>query len=87
VLDGGEEDGFSNDKGPLRQGLRPRDPSTDGFAEAVKNCKESEVAILVVGDKSDLTSGREPRPRAPEPAGVQEKLVKAVGETGDIEKF
>lgn len=60
--------------------------STEGFAEAVKVTKNSEVAIIVVGGKSGLsksdTSG-EGRDRAnlglP---GVQEELIKTIYNTG-----
>jgi beta-glucosidase len=60
--------------------------SRDGFAEAVALAAESDVAILVMGDKSglteDCTSG-EGRDRASlDLPGVQEDLVRAVVATG-----
>jgi beta-glucosidase len=60
--------------------------SRDGFEEAVALARESDVAILVVGDKSglteDCTSG-ESRDRASlDLPGVQGELVAAVAETG-----
>ncbi|MDO8586019.1 MAG: glycoside hydrolase family 3 N-terminal domain-containing protein [Armatimonadota bacterium] len=58
------------------------DTSTKGFAEAVKIAKDSDVAIVVVGDKSDLTSGENHDRAHLNLPGVQDELVKAVGETG-----
>jgi len=60
--------------------------SRDGFAEAVKAAENSDIAVLVVGDKSgiieDCTSG-ESRDRADlNLPGVQEELVKEVYKTG-----
>jgi beta-xylosidase len=60
--------------------------SRDGFAEAVKLAGESDVAIMVMGDKAgltdDCTSG-ESRDRASlDLPGVQEELVRAVVATG-----
>ena len=60
--------------------------STDGFAEAVDAAVQSEIAIVVVGDKAgltdDCTSG-EARDRATlDLPGVQADLVKAIYETG-----
>jgi len=60
--------------------------SRDGFAEAIEAAKKSEVAVVVVGDKSglveDCTSG-ESRDRANlNLPGIQEELVRAVYETG-----
>ncbi|WP_198543882.1 glycoside hydrolase family 3 N-terminal domain-containing protein [Petroclostridium xylanilyticum] len=58
----------------------------DGFGEAVKAAKDSEIAIVVVGDKAGLTDGcttGESRDRADlNLPGVQEELVKAIYETG-----
>jgi beta-glucosidase len=60
--------------------------SQDGFAEAVAAARASEVAIVVVGDKSGLTdscSTGESRDRAELGLpGVQEQLVRAVAATG-----
>ncbi|MCD4669112.1 MAG: glycoside hydrolase family 3 C-terminal domain-containing protein [Actinomycetia bacterium] len=60
--------------------------SRDGFAEAVEAAKKSEVAVVVVGDKSGLIEGctsGESRDRANlDLPGVQEELVKAVYKTG-----
>jgi beta-glucosidase len=60
--------------------------STEGFAEAVEIANKADVAVVVVGEKSglaiDCTSG-EFRDRADlDLPGVQEKLVRAVCETG-----
>ncbi len=60
--------------------------STDGFAEAIEAARASDVAILVVGEKSGLTDDctcGEARDRAELGLpGVQEQLVRAVYETG-----
>ncbi len=62
------------------------DDSTEGFAEAVAIAQQSDVAILVVGDKSGLTdecTSGEARDRAVlDLPGVQEDLVRAVHATG-----
>lgn len=60
--------------------------STEGFAEAVEAARQSDVAVLVVGEKSGLTDDctcGEARDRADLGLpGVQEQLVQAVVETG-----
>ncbi len=62
------------------------DTSTDGFDEAVALARESDVAILVVGEKSGLTDDctcGEARDRAELGLpGVQQQLVEAVYATG-----
>jgi len=62
------------------------DTSTDGFAEAVELARQSDVAILVVGEKSGLTDDctcGEARDRAKLGLpGVQQQLVEAVHATG-----
>ena len=62
------------------------DPSTDGFDEAVAAAEASDVAVLVVGDRSGLTpecTSGEGRDRATlDLPGVQEDLVRAVADTG-----
>ena len=68
------------------KGCDIRSDSRDGFAEAIEAAKKSEVAVVVVGDKSglveDCTSG-ETRDRADlDLPGVQEELVKVLYETG-----
>jgi len=60
--------------------------SRDGFAEAVRIAKRSEIAVVVVGGKSgiinDCTSG-ETRDRADlNLSGVQEELIKEIEKTG-----
>ena len=68
------------------QGCDVLDPSTDGFAEAVAVAEQSDVAIVVVGDKSGLIpdcSTGEFRDRATLGLpGVQRQLVEAVHATG-----
>jgi len=68
------------------KGCDVRSDSRDGFAEAIKAAKKSEVAVVVVGDKSglvkDCTSG-ESRDRADlNLPGIQEELIRAVYGTG-----
>ena len=68
------------------KGCDVRSDSRDGFDEAIEAAKKSEVAVVVVGDKSglveDCTSG-ESRDRADlNLPGIQEELVKAIYETG-----
>lgn len=68
------------------KGCDIRSNSRDGFTEAIEAAKKSEVAVVVVGDKSglieDCTSG-ETRDRADlDLPGVQEELVKVLYETG-----
>jgi len=68
------------------KGCDVRSDSRDGFAEAIEAAKKSEVAVVVVGDKSglvkDCTSG-ESRDRANlNLPGIQEELVKVIYETG-----
>ncbi len=62
------------------------DPSTDGFDEAVALAEASDVAVLVMGDRSGLTPGcttGEGRDRATlDLPGVQEDLVRTVAATG-----
>ncbi len=68
------------------KGCDIRSDSRDGFTEAIEAVKKSEVAVVVVGDKSglveDCTSG-ESRDRADlNLPGVQEELVKVLYKTG-----
>lgn len=62
------------------------DPSTDGFDEAVAAAAGADVAILVLGDRSGLTTqatSGEARDRGSlDLPGVQEQLVWAVAATG-----
>jgi beta-glucosidase len=64
------------------RGCDHMDLSKDGFAEAVKIAKESDVAIVVVGDKGDNTSGENHDRAHLTLFGVQDDLVKAVYDTG-----
>lgn len=68
------------------QGCGVRDESRAGFAEAMAAAAQSEVVVLVMGDKAgltdDCTSG-EARDRAElDLPGVQAELVKAIYDTG-----
>ncbi len=68
------------------QGCDYLDPSEAGIAQAVQAARQSQVAVLVVGGKSGLTqdsTGGELRDSSTLGLpGVQEKLVRAVLETG-----
>lgn len=89
-------DGISTIRGELATRLGDRllftrgcgvlDPPTDGFDEAVATAAAAEVAILVLGDRSGLTTQAttgEARDRASlDLPGVQEELVRAVAATG-----
>ena len=67
-------------------GCHVNDPSTEGIAEAVDAAKGSDVAILVLGDKTGLVSDAvvgETRDRTTlELAGAQRPLLEAVCATG-----
>lgn len=70
----------------VARGCATADDDTSGFAAAVELARWSDVAVLVVGDKSglvdDATCG-ESRDRASlDLPGVQEQLVRAVLDTG-----
>ena len=60
--------------------------STEGFAEAVEAARQSDIAVVVVGDKGGLTddsTSGEARDRATlDLPGVQGDLVRAIYETG-----
>lgn len=62
------------------------DSSREGFAAAVEAARQSDVVVMVVGDKAGLTDGctsGEARDRADlDLPGVQGELVRAVYETG-----
>ena len=55
--------------------------SKEGFKEAIDIAKQSEVAILVVGERGDMSGEAASRAYLDLP-GVQEELVKAIYETG-----
>jgi beta-glucosidase len=55
--------------------------STEGFEDAAKRTKESEVAIVIVGEGRDMSGEATSRASLDLP-GVQEELIKAVQETG-----
>ena len=68
------------------RGCSVLDPSTDGFDEAVAAAAAADIAILVLGDRSGLTTQAttgESRDRASlDLPGAQEQLVRAVSESG-----
>lgn len=68
------------------QGCDITEPNTDGFAEAIAAAQKSEVAIVVVGDKSGLapgaTVGESIDSATLQLPGSQQALVEAVVATG-----
>ena len=64
------------------QGCDHRTYATEGFAEAVKAAEESDVAVVVVGDKSDRTCGEGNDRAHLDLIGAQGDLVKAIQATG-----
>lgn len=86
ILDGIKEKVSDKIKVKYARGCDNLDPSTDGFDEALKIAKSSDVVIAVVGDRSGLslsaTTG-ESRDRATlDLPGVQEALVEELYKTG-----
>jgi beta-glucosidase len=74
------------DRVRFAEGCGVNDDSTEGFAEAVSLAADSDVVVMIMGDKAglttDCTSG-ESRDRASlDLPGVQEELVRAVVGTG-----
>ncbi len=63
------------------KGCEIQGTSTEGFEEAVRNAKESDVAIVVVGEGREMSGEAACRASLDLP-GVQEELVKAVYGTG-----
>ena len=68
------------------QGCEVNSQDTSGFAEAIALAKQSEIAIVMVGEKSGLTDSAtcgEARDRSDlELPGVQQALIQAIYETG-----
>jgi beta-glucosidase len=86
ILEGIKEKLGKNTEIYYAKGCDVKSELKDGFEEAVECAKKSEIAIVVVGDKSgltdDCTSG-ETRDRADlNLPGVQEELVREVYKTG-----
>lgn len=86
ILDGIKEKVSKDTVVNYAKGCDVRSDSRDGFTEAVKAAKTSDIAVLVVGDKSgiieDCTSG-ESRDRADlKLPGMQDELVREVYKTG-----
>src|SRR6266576_524270 len=63
------------------QGSGIEDSSTAGFAEAVAAARQAKVAILVLGERGDM-SGEAASRSALDLPGVQEQLLEAVAATG-----
>ncbi len=86
ILEGLEEKAGKDTKIFYAQGCEVRGDSRNGFAEAVQIARNSDIAIVIVGDKSglidDCTSG-ETRDRADlDLPGVQEELIREIYQTG-----
>jgi len=86
ILDGIKEKAGNNTTVYYAKGCDVIGDNRDGFAEAINIAKKSDIAVIVVGDKSglvdDCTSG-ETRDRADlNLPGVQEDLIKAISKTG-----
>ncbi|MBO3803338.1 MAG: beta-glucosidase BglX [Candidatus Brockarchaeota archaeon] len=63
------------------KGCEVEGSSTEGFAEAVRIAKDSDVAIVVVGERGDMSGEAASRASLDLP-GLQEELVKAVHGAG-----
>ena len=63
------------------KGCNITDSSTSGFAEAIETAKQSDVVILTVGERRDMSGEAKSRSNIHLP-GVQEELVKAIVATG-----
>lgn len=63
------------------EGCGVRDTSRSGFAEAIVAAKESDVVVIAVGERAEMTGEAESRSSLDLP-GVQEDLVKAIVATG-----
>ncbi len=82
ILDGIKKSVSAATTVTYRRGCDQMDPSTAGFAEAVDAAQKSDVVVMVLGDKSEKTTG-ENRDRADlDLPGVQEQLLEAVAKTG-----
>ena len=81
VLEGIRAKVSSNTKVLNEKGCEIEGSSTEGFASAVKIAKESDVAIVVVGERADMSGEAASRASIDLP-GVQEELVKAIHSAG-----
>jgi beta-glucosidase len=73
---------ISNDTKMLyAKGCGITDSSTAGFAEAVETAKQSEIVVVTVGERRDMSGEAKSRSNIHLP-GVQEDLVKALVATG-----
>jgi len=81
VLEGIKSRASPNTKILCAKGCEIEGTSTEGFEDAIDKAKESDVAIVVVGESRDMSGEAASRVSLDLP-GVQEELVKAVYETG-----
>jgi len=81
VLDGVKSRVAQKTKVRYAKGCEIEGASTEGFENAVRIAKESDVAIVVVGENREMSGEAASRASLDLP-GVQEELVKAIYETG-----
>ena len=65
----------------VSKGVGVLDPSEEGIAEAVNAARQADVAVLVLGEKGEMTGEAASRAKLGLP-GKQEKLLRAVMATG-----
>ena len=86
ILDGIKENVSDKMKVKYAQGCDSLDPSRDGFDEALKIARESDLVIAVIGDRSGLslsaTTGEGRDRDTLDLPGVQEALVEELHKTG-----
>lgn len=81
VLDGVKSRVAQKTRVHYAKGCEIEGASTEGFGNAVRIAKESDVAIVVVGENREMSGEAASRSSLDLP-GVQEELVKAIYETG-----
>jgi len=81
VLDGIKAKASTQAKVLYAKGCDIDGTSTEGFDDAVRTARESEVAFVVVGESGEMSGEAASRAYLNLP-GVQEELVKAICETG-----
>ncbi len=81
VLEGIKSRASPNTKILYAKGCEIEGTSTEDFVDAISKVKESDIAIVVVGESRDMSGEAASRASLDLP-GVQEELVKAVYETG-----
>ena len=82
VLAGIKKAVSANTKVTYAKGCDHTGTSTTGFDEAVQAAQASDVAVLVLGDKSESTTGENNDRANLDLPGMQEQLLEAVAKTG-----